>query len=97
MNTEQTDVGTLLDTPRRDMNDTRLELLEQLLSAMRREVQQALTWVHQTIPVMLARLIRHRLQPLYPRGPALATRIPIRKRTRKGIQGPSVPSSAEPY
>ena len=42
MNTEQTDVGTLLDTLRGDMNDTQLELLEQLLSAMRLEMQQAL-------------------------------------------------------
>lgn len=42
MNTEQTDVGTLLDALRRDMNDTQLELLERLLSTMRREVQKAL-------------------------------------------------------
>ena len=42
MNTEQTDVGTLLDALRRDLNDSQLELLEQLLSTMRREVQQAL-------------------------------------------------------
>jgi Ni,Fe-hydrogenase III large subunit len=42
VNTEQTDVGTLLDALRRDLNDSQLELLEQLLSTMRREVQQAL-------------------------------------------------------
>ena len=42
MNTEHADIATLVDALRRDMNDKQLELLEQVLSAMRLEVQQAL-------------------------------------------------------
>ena len=42
MNTEHADIATLVDALRRDMNDKQLELLEQVLSAIRLEVQQAL-------------------------------------------------------
>jgi len=42
MNTKQADIGALLDALRMDMTDAQLELLEQVLSTMRLEVQQAL-------------------------------------------------------